>query len=125
LKSSNLIELYYIACRFIDNITSRDRQDDYALYLSEQYFRTLTLAAMTILRIYRSTELNSKVDLLLGEQSYFAAIQILKKRGLKNNDLNARTAVMFSQLWQSKRIFRQQDGSIDSLNVRIRSRGVS
>jgi ABC-type uncharacterized transport system permease subunit len=80
---------------------------------------------MTILRIYRSTELNSKVDLLLGEQSYFAAIQILKKRGLKNNDLNARTAVMFSQLWQSKRIFRQQDGSIDSLNVRIRSRGVS
>lgn len=79
---------------------------------------------MTILRIHRSAELSPKVDLLLGERSYFAAIQILKKRVLKNNDLNARTAAMFSQLWQSKRIF-QEDGSTDSLNVRIRSRGVS
>lgn len=102
----------------------QDRQDDYALYLSEQFYRTLSLAAITILRTCRSPELKFTVDRLLGEQAYFAAIQILKKRFLKNNDLNVQMATILSQLWQSQRVFRQQDGSYDSLNVRIRTRGV-
>ena len=110
---------------FIDNITTRDQKDNYALYLSEQYYRTLTLAAMTILRIYRSTELASSIDYIFGEQSYFAAIRIYKKRALKNNDLNAQMAAILSQLWRSQRVFMQQDGSVNSLNVRIRTRGVS
>ncbi|KFZ22563.1 hypothetical protein V502_02873, partial [Pseudogymnoascus sp. VKM F-4520 (FW-2644)] len=122
-KLTRLIELYHIACAFVDHIVTRDQQSDYALYLSEQYYRTLTLAAATILRLCRSMGLSSKLDLLLGEQSYFAAIQILKKRALKNNDLNARMAAMLLQLWQSKRVFLQEDGSIDSLCVKIRSRG--
>ncbi|KFY91885.1 hypothetical protein V500_04417 [Pseudogymnoascus sp. VKM F-4518 (FW-2643)] len=122
-KIARLIELYHVACAFVNHIVTRDQQSDYALYLSEQYYRTLTLAAATILKLCRSTELSSKLDLLLGEQSYFAAIQILKKRTLKNNDLNARMAAMLLQLWQSKRVFLQEDGSIDSLCVKIRSRG--
>ncbi|KIW80842.1 hypothetical protein Z517_03865 [Fonsecaea pedrosoi CBS 271.37] len=120
---SHLVEVHHVACAFIDNITSRDQKDDYALYLSEQFYRTLTLAAMVILRVCRSPELSSTIDYTLGEQSYFAAIRILKKRALKNNDLNARMAATLSQLWRSKRIFTRHDGSIDSLKVRIRTRG--
>jgi hypothetical protein len=109
----------------VDNITTRDRQNDYALYLSEQYYRTLTLAAAIILRICRSRELSTRVDKLHGEQAYFAAIQILKKRVLRNNDLNARMAVILSQSWQSKQVFQREDGSTSSLCVQIRTRGVS
>ncbi|KIV84715.1 hypothetical protein PV11_00481 [Exophiala sideris] len=122
-KLSRLVELHHVACAFIKNITDRDQKDDYALYISEQYYRTLTLAAMVILRVCRSTELNSTIDYSLGEQSYFAAIRIFKKRALKNNDLNARMAATLSQLWRSKRVFVRRDGSMDSLNVRIRTRG--
>jgi hypothetical protein len=125
LKLVRLTAVYHIACEFIDNIVTRDRQIDYALYLPEQYYRTLSLAATIILRICRSPDLSPKVDQGLGEQSFFAAIQILKKRVLKNNDLNARIATILCQLWQSQRAFRAQDDSIDSLNIRIRSRGVS
>ena len=121
---ARLVELYHIACAFVDNIVTRDQQNDYALYISEQYYRTLLLAATTILRICRSTELKLRIDPLVGERSYFAAIQVLKKRVLKNNDLNARQAAILSQLWQSKQVFSREDGSCDSLNVRIRSRGV-
>jgi hypothetical protein len=124
MNLSGLIEVYCLACSFVEFIQARDRQDNYALYLSEQYYRTLLLAAITILRECRSPELKSTIDCRLGEQAYFAAIQILKKRVLKNNDLNAQMATILSQLWQSQRVFRQQDGSYDSLNVRVRSRGV-
>jgi hypothetical protein len=120
----HLIEVYHHACAFVNTVEERDQQDDYALYLSEQYYRTLMLGAMTILRICRSHELGSKVDLVLGERAYFAAIRILRKRVLRNNDLNAQMATILSHLWQSQRVFRQQDGSLDSLTVRIRSRGV-
>lgn len=124
-KLIRLAALYHIACEFVDNVSSRDRISDYAFYVSEQYYRTLSLAATTILRIIRSPELHPNIDQSLGEQCYFAAIRILKKRVLKNNDLNARVATILSQLWQSQRVFQQEDHSIDSLNVRIRSRGVS
>ncbi|EXJ68017.1 uncharacterized protein A1O5_08632 [Cladophialophora psammophila CBS 110553] len=120
---THLIEVYHQACAFVDIVETRDQQDDYALYISEQYYRTLMLGAITILRVCRSTELAANVDLLMGERSYFAAIRILKKRVLRNNDLNAQMATILSQLWQSQRVFRQPGGSLDSLTVRIRSRG--
>jgi transcriptional regulatory protein LEU3 len=87
-------------------------------------YRTLTLAACTILRIYRS-DLRLRTDLSLGERCYFAAIHILRKRSLQNNDVSSRSAAMLTQLWQSKQIFRRADGTGSSLRVRIRSRGVS
>ncbi|KAJ9499963.1 hypothetical protein H2202_004353 [Exophiala xenobiotica] len=123
ISLARLTTLYHIACNFVENITTRDRQDDYALYLSEQYYRTLSLAATSILRVHRSPELSPSIDHLLGERSYFAAIQILKKRSIKNNDLNARVATILVQLWQSQTVFRREDGTTDSLTVRIRSRG--
>ena len=119
------MEVFHIACVFIDSNVTEDRRTDAALYTSEQNYRTLTLAAITILRICRSPEASLSIDQMLGEQSYFAAIQLLRKRILKNNDVNARMSSILSQLWQSRRVFIQDDGSFDSLHVRIRSRGVS
>lgn len=50
-KLTQLTKLYYIACNFVENVTTRDRLDDYAFYLSEPYYRTLSLAATALVGV--------------------------------------------------------------------------
>lgn len=122
-RHSRLIALYHTACSFIDAVTSADKRHDYALYTPEFIYRSLNLAACVILRISRSN-LREHVDVFTGERAYFSCINILKRRMIRNNDLNGRTTGVLTQLWRSPQAFKQKDGSYNSLVVRIRSRGV-
>jgi transcriptional regulatory protein LEU3 len=79
------------------------------------------LASCTILKIHRS-ELAPHLDLEAGEQAYFASIVFAREGSIQNNDLSARGASIFSQLWNSQKIFKGKDGKIDSLSSRISSR---
>lgn len=83
--------------------------------------KTVMLATCTILKIHRS-ELAPHLDLEAGEQAYFACIVFAREGSLQSNDLSARGATIFSQLWNSPNIFRGKDGKIDSLSSRISSR---
>lgn len=79
------------------------------------------LAAFTILKIHRS-ELAPHLDLQAGEQAYFAAIFFAREESLQNNDLSARAASILGQLWNSQSIFKNKNGTVDSLTSRISSR---
>lgn len=83
--------------------------------------KTIVLAACTILKIHRS-DLAPHLDLEAGEQAYFASIVFAREGSIQNNDLSARGATIFSQLWNSQNIFKGKDGKVDSLSSRISSR---
>jgi hypothetical protein len=74
--------------------------------------------------VHRST-LDGALDASRGERVLFEAIRIARKRSLRNNDLDARTASILSQLWSSSKLFRYNDGTIDGLRLLLRGRLVS
>ncbi|PYH94483.1 hypothetical protein BO71DRAFT_440989 [Aspergillus ellipticus CBS 707.79] len=122
LRRARLIGMYDLACSFIEAVASADQATDYALYSSESVYRTLNMAASAILRVTWS-DLRDQVDSTVGERAYFSCIHILKRRMIRNNDLNGRTAGVLTQLWRSPQTFKRKDGSYNSLAVRIRTRG--
>lgn len=79
---------------------------------------------MCILRIHRSN-MRTQINADFGEEMFFEAIRMSKKRSIQNNDLDARTAVIFTQLWSSTRLFKFRDGEIDGLKLLLRGRLVS
>jgi hypothetical protein len=123
-RADKLIEVYQLSCSFVDAVSTGDSVNDFVLYSSQIAYRAIVLSAFVILRVLRST-LRELVDLAAGERRFLSTINILKKRSLTNNDLDAKNATILGILWQSRAAFRQADGSYDGLRVRNRTRGVS
>ncbi|KAK5996400.1 Regulatory LEU3-like protein [Cladobotryum mycophilum] len=114
--------LYSAACTLITTVCQRNIDERTSVkYCPVLVHRSITLAAMAILKLNRS-ELAVHLDLEAGERAYFAAIVAAREMSLLNNDLCARGASILSQLWNSRTIFKKQDGTIDSLTSRICSR---
>jgi hypothetical protein len=124
LHLSYLIELYQLACQWTQQACKMDKDNDWALYSSESYFRHMVLVAVVILRISHSQELKVKIDLDKGELAYFTIVKLLKRRSLQIGDVNAQTAVNLSGFWNDDYCFRLPDGTHNSLNVWIRGQGV-
>lgn len=117
-----LVPLYGLARSVINNMTFADQQEDYMLHSSHIAYRTLCLASATVFRVLRS-DILPQSELYDSEGLYFEAIRLLKKKSLQNDDLEARQTILKTQLWGSTKVFRQPDGTFDSLRVRLRSRG--
>ena len=83
--------------------------------------RTICLAGFTILRLVRSP-LAAHLDLAVGEQAFFQAVQFLKNISLQPGDIGMRTAMIMHDLWNSNKVFRRKDGRIESLGLRLRTR---
>ncbi|PWY72997.1 hypothetical protein BO70DRAFT_431591 [Aspergillus heteromorphus CBS 117.55] len=107
LRRARLIEMYDLACSLINSIASVDQATDYAMYTSESVYRTLNMPASAILRVTWS-DLPDQVDLTVGEREYFSSIHVLKRRMIRNNDLNGRTAGVLTQLWRSPQTFKRK-----------------
>jgi transcriptional regulatory protein LEU3 len=126
-----LIRLYGAACALIETLSREDCQE---LVESCPVFieRTILMAAFAVLKIHRSP-LAPHVDLAAGEAAFFASIIFNRKVSLQNDDIGARCFTIYSQLWNSKNVFRMPVSSslvnhsnagvvVDSLRTRIRSR---
>ena len=83
--------------------------------------RTICLAGFSILRLVRSP-LAQHLDLAAGEQAFFQAVQFLKSVSLQPGDIGMRTALIMHDLWNSNKVFRRNDGRIESLGLRLRTR---
>lgn len=83
--------------------------------------RTICLAGFSILRLVRSP-LAQHLDLAVGEQAFFQAVQFLKNVSLQPGDIGMRTAMIMHDLWNSNKVFRRKDGRIESLGLRLRTR---
>jgi hypothetical protein len=116
-----LTELYSTSQALVNDATVLSELDQLAAVCSTYVCRTMSLAAFSILKISKSS-LSPFLDLRTGEMAYFAAIRLLKKASLQNDDLSAKAAAILTQLWTSDRVFKGADGQIRSLTLRIRSR---
>ena len=122
-KATRLIELFEAATSFIEQMTAEDHAIDFALYCPHIFLSAMSLANATLLRIAKC-EMSRHVDVKRGERLYFATLQLLRKRSLHYSDLDASTAKLFTQIWQSKRVFVSHDGTQSALRVRLKTRGV-
>lgn len=120
-----LIELFHFVCDWTKQACEVDKVTSWVVYCSESYFRQMTLIAVVVLRLCHSQHLASRIDLRLGENTYFAIVRLLKKRSLQTGDINAQTASTLTELWHNDYCFQRPDGTHDSLYVRTRQRGVS
>ncbi|UKZ71198.1 uncharacterized protein TrAtP1_012159 [Trichoderma atroviride] len=121
-KPEGFISLYAVACNLVNMVCQRSEAEESIPKIAPAFIqKTIVLASCTILKIHRS-ELAPHLDLEAGEQAYFASIVFAREGSIQNNDLSARGATIFSQLWNSQKIFKGKDGKIDSLSSRISSR---
>ena len=121
LNMEGLVRLWGVALQLIDIIMELDRKMSLISYWSSLIERTMTLTAVTILRLSRSS-MAPHLDLDAGEKAYFSAIKAFQKASLQPDDLRSRAVTILSQLWTNQDVFKYPDGHIDSLRTRIRSR---
>ncbi|KAG9242434.1 hypothetical protein BJ878DRAFT_170303 [Calycina marina] len=121
IDTTGLIMLFSIARSVLDRVSSLDALRDFALYTVQYVFRTVLLAAFSILKISRS-HLAPCIDSNGGEKSYFSSIQIAKRRSLQIGDVDSKCCLILTQLWSSKNVFKRRDGTSDGLQLRTRSR---
>lgn len=119
MNLKGLILLHAVARSVLDQVSNLDASQDFALYSVQYVFRTVLLAAFSILKISRS-DASQHVD--GSDKSYFASIQFAKRRSLHSGDVDSKCSLILTQLWSSKNIFRRRDGTSDSLRLRTRSR---
>ncbi len=119
-----MLEVHSTASDIIESVRELDKAGDLVPHLSHGDARMISRAGFCLLRICHSS-LKSHIDLQSTEDKFFFAVSIFKRRSIQNNDLDAVTAKMLTQLWSSTKIFRQEDGSNSSLQVRLRGRLVS
>lgn len=116
-----LVRLWSVALSLVNGIIELDRQTNVVSYWPAFVERTITLAAIVILRLSRSN-IAPHLDLEAGEQAYFNVIKCMKIASLQPGDLRTRAAGILSKLWANQDIFKYPDGHVDSLRTRIRSR---
>jgi transcriptional regulatory protein LEU3 len=124
LKRPGIIQVYAISCQLIDLYEQLDVSEEWASYAPRYFARMMYLAAYCILRITKS-EIRGCIDLKGGEEAFFKAVSLAKRRSIKVNDLDWRNAMILNQLWMSPRAFRKKDGTLNGLSLHLRSRLVS
>lgn len=123
-RDVGILQVYALACDLISLAVTMDQQTRFPEYCAQSHARCISLAAFCILRISRS-HLLPQINSLTGEDLFFKAADMSKKRSRSNSDLEFRTANILSQLWSSSKCFKFKDGTIDGLRLLLRGRLVS
>jgi transcriptional regulatory protein LEU3 len=115
------MSLFKVCTDVLDLATRLDATQTLAWYSSHYHLRMILLAAFCVLRVMRS-RLREMIAINDAEQSLFKAINFVKNRSTEAFDIDARYAIILKQLYSSTTAFRREDGEIDGLHLRIRSR---
>jgi transcriptional regulatory protein LEU3 len=113
--------LYALCISTLEAAHTMMQQMNFAFVSQSFVDRTVVLAGFCILKLCRSP-LSQHLDLAAGEQAYFNAAQFSKSTSLQKNDLGARCAAILTNLWSSTKIFRRNNGAVESLGIRLRTR---
>ncbi len=117
----NLINLYADACILIELAAQLDQEQEICEYGSTNTNITWNLAACIILRVGKS-HVRGSLDVRRGQKCYFSTINLNKKQSVRSDDIASRATIILSQLWTSKTVIKQPDGTPDSLWLRCRNR---
>ncbi|KAL5392483.1 hypothetical protein PMIN02_006202 [Paraphaeosphaeria minitans] len=120
-NAESLSRLYSLCISTLQTAHAMTQQANFA-FISQSFIdRTVTLAGFVILKLTRS-HIHQHFDIAAGEQAYYSAAQFSKATSLQNGDLGERCCQILRDLWQSNRVFRRKDGSVESLGIRLRTR---
>ena len=117
----NLVTIYGDACNLIEKSVALDEEQQLAEFGSAGMNMILNLAAFIVLRVGKSS-VREALDTKRGQKCYFTVIHLNRKHSVRSDDLAARATIILPQLWTSKLVIRQPDGTPDSLWLRCRSR---
>ena len=117
----NLLKMYADACELIELAIVLDREQEICEYGSTNINMTWNLAAFIILRIGKS-HVSHLLDVKRGQRCYFSTITLNKKQSVVSDDVSARMTIIMSQLWTSKVVIKQPNGTSDSLYLCSRNR---
>ncbi|KAI1104081.1 hypothetical protein F4804DRAFT_308180 [Jackrogersella minutella] len=121
-KIEGLLCLYTVACDLVRLTMSKTEPINLVEHCPIFVDRTVFLAAVAILKIRRSDELAPIIDSEAGDRALLHAIIFSRQTSLQSGDLGARGSELLIGLMASKRLFRRQDGKVDGLETRIKSR---
>lgn len=113
--------MYDLACAAIETVARLEESQSYAEYAPMDVIKYLMLAAVAILKIGRC-HVRQSLNSERGKAAYFAVIRIARKATVEPADIAARTSTILTHLWNSKTIFKKEDGTFDSLSLRCGSR---
>ena len=120
-RTVGILQTYFIACELIEIALNLDKTNDFGNYANGMQMRAVSLAGAIILRVLRSS-LSPQVNVEMGEAMFFEAIRLSKKRSVRIDDLDARNAIILTQLWSSTSTFQFKNGSVDGLRLLLRAR---
>jgi transcriptional regulatory protein LEU3 len=119
----NLAKLYTTATGIINLVSMIDATtNNFATYVPHHVYRMMTLAAAVVLRVLKTTLSDKLQEMESGKAAFFTAITMLRKMSVYNNDMPSRMQGIFSQLWESEKAFKPNEGSSSSTALRIQSR---
>lgn len=117
-RKIGLLRAFDLAKSLINNLQQLDATASIIKYSPSSYFRIATLAALFILRLEDSS-LASLLDLEGGKRAFNAALRILQRASLEDNDLPGRTSKILAELWSIQGRSRQS-GEEPGLKLRTR-----
>jgi hypothetical protein len=82
----------------------------------------MTLAAAVVLRILKTPLSDKLQERDSGKAAFFTAVALLRKMSIYNNDMPSRIQGIFSQLWESEKVFKPEGESSKRTALRIQSR---
>ncbi|KAJ5128155.1 hypothetical protein N7448_008934 [Penicillium atrosanguineum] len=117
-RKTGLLKAFETAKALIMKLYQLDTTSNLMKYSPASYYRVTSLAALFILRLEDSS-LVGLLDAEGGKQSFNAALSLLRRTSLEDNDLPGRTSKILAQLW-SMQGQSQQSGKEPHLKLRTR-----
>lgn len=120
-RLEGIVCLFNVCTQILDLTARLDAMQSFAWYSTHYHLRMILLAAFCVLRIMRS-KLHEIIPINEAEQSLFKAISFVKNRSTQSTDLDAKYAIILKQLYCSTTAFKRENGEIDGLDLKVRSR---
>ncbi|KAL1983717.1 hypothetical protein VTN96DRAFT_9973 [Rasamsonia emersonii] len=113
VRRKGLLRAYNTALALISKVREADATSNLMIYAPASYYRLTTLAATVILKILHSSY-SRYVDPESGKRMFNAAISLVRRASVEDNDLPGRSSKILAQLWsvQSQSNQRKEEPSL-------------
>lgn len=117
-RKMGLVKAFDTSKALVTRLQEMDTASDFMRHCPASYSRMTSLAALFLLRLERSNFADT-LGVGGGEQSFNAALSLMRRASSEENDLSDRTSKILGQLWSAQGRFQQ---SSQGHRLKLRSR---